>query len=112
MSVDANGTPFLTQILGRKLDQLFTTKGKLLPSLFMSSMLNEFGEFKQYQIVQKTKVEYHINLNTDNEFDTANLIAKYKSYFGEDAIVKVNVVNDIPLLSSGKRRQVVNEYYN
>ncbi|WP_426430659.1 CoF synthetase [Winogradskyella sp. HB-48] len=111
MNVDASGTLYLTQILGRKLDQLFTTKGKLLPSLFMSSMLNEFGEFKQYQIVQKTKTEYYINLNTDKEFDATKLIDKYKSYLGEDAVVKVNIVNDIPLLSSGKRRQVVNEYY-
>lgn len=111
MSIDNSGTPFLTQILGRKLDQLFTTTGKLLPSLFMSSMLNEFGEFKQYQIVQKTKIEYHINLNTEKEFDAKKLIEKYKSYFGKDAIVKVKIVNDIPLLSSGKRRQVVNEYY-
>ncbi|MDY2587575.1 phenylacetate--CoA ligase family protein [Winogradskyella aquimaris] len=112
MTVDAHGISFLSQILGRKLDQLFNTKGKLLPSLFMSSKLNEFGEFKQYQIVQKSKIEYHINLNTDKEFEAIKLTEYYKSYFGEDAIVKVNLVNDIPLLSSGKRRQVVNEYYN
>lgn len=108
---DANGTPYFTEISGRRVDQLYTTEGKLLPSLYMAIIVKNFAEVKQFQLVQKSKTEYHINLNTNNPFDPKALIEEYKKYFGDDATVKVNFVDDIPLLSSGKRRQVVNEYY-
>ncbi len=106
-----DGIPYFSEISGRKLDQLYTTDGKLLPSLYMTTKIKDFGEFKQFQIVQKSKTEYHINLNTASLFDTSEMIEEYKKHFGDDALVKVNFVNDIPLLSSGKRRQVVNEFY-
>lgn len=109
---DEDGIPYFTEISGRKVDQLYNTEGKLLPSLFMTHLLMEFGEFKQFQIIQKSKLEYHININTNMPFDEESIIEKYKEYLGTDALVKVNHVDDIPLLSSGKRRQVVNEYYN
>lgn len=110
MEKDSKNVSFFTEISGRKVDQLYDTSGNLISS-HLSLRLMDYGKFKQFQLVQKSKTEYHINLNTDKPVDETKLISDYKVYFGKDAIVKVNYVNEIPLLASGKRREVVNEYY-
>ena len=107
---EENGIEYFTNISGRKVDQLYDTKGNLIPS-HLSLRLMDYGKFRQFQLVQKTKKEYHINLNTDTKVDEAKIITDYKAHFGDDAVIKINYVNEIPLLSSGKRREVVNEYY-
>lgn len=110
MELDEKGQPFFTEISGRKVDQLYNTKGSLISS-HLSLRLLDYGKFKQFQLVQKSKIEYHFNLNTDQFIDETRLISDYKEHFGEDAIIKINYVDEIPLLASGKRREVVNEFY-
>ncbi|SDI44327.1 phenylacetate--CoA ligase family protein [Winogradskyella thalassocola] len=110
MEHDKNGRPFFTEISGRKVDQLYNTSGELISS-HLSLRLLDYGTFKQFQLVQKSKTEYHFNLNTVKRIDETKLISDYKVHFGEDAIIKINYVDEIPLLASGKRREVVNEYY-
>ncbi|WP_179353609.1 phenylacetate--CoA ligase family protein [Winogradskyella vidalii] len=110
MDLDENGIPYFTEISGRKIDQLYNTKGDLISS-HLSLRVLDYGSFKQYQLVQKSKKEYHFNFNTDAPVAEAKLIADYKTYFGDDAIIKINYVDEVPLLASGKRREVVNEFY-
>lgn len=107
---EENGIKYFTNISGRKVDQLYDTKGNLIPS-HLSLRLMDYGKFRQFQLVQKTKTEYHINLNTDTKVNEAKIITDYKAHFGDDAVIMINYVSEIPLLSSGKRREVVNEYY-
>lgn len=111
MQLDDNKRPYFTEVSGRKLDLLYDTKGNLVPS-HLSAKLCKYGQYKQFQLVQKTKNMYQVNLNTDTKIDEEELVKEYKSYFGSDAEIKINYVDDIPLLNSGKRREVVNEYYN
>ena len=110
MELGENGVPYFTEISGRKIDQLYNTKGELISS-HLSMRLLDYGTFKQYQLVQKSKTEYHINLNTAEPVNEEKLISDYKVYLGDDAIIKINYVDEVPLLTSGKRREVVNEFY-
>lgn len=111
MKLDENNRPYFTEISGRVLDLLYDTKGNLVPS-HLSAKLCKYGQFKQFQLVQKDKKSYEVNLNTDKKVDEKQLVEEYKSYFGADAEITINYVDDIPLLNSGKRREVFNEYYN
>lgn len=111
MESDENNRPYFTEISGRVLDLLYDTKGNLVPS-HLSAKLCKYGQYKQFQLVQKDKKAYEVNLNTDKKVDEKQLVEEYKSYFGADAEITINYVDDIPLLNSGKRREVVNEYYN
>ena len=53
--------------------------------------------------------EYLFKLNLNAEFKREkDLINEFKNYFGEDAIIAVEYVNEIPLLNSGKRKKVMN----
>ncbi|WP_370003906.1 CoF synthetase, partial [Winogradskyella sp.] len=110
LELNEDGRPYFSEIYGRKLDLLYDTKGKIVPS-HLSAKLVKYGDFKQFQLVQKGLKDYEVNLNTDKKIDEEALIAEYRGYFGDDANIKINYVDEIPLLASGKRREVVNEYY-
>ncbi len=110
MELDDKQRPYFKQVLGRKLDLLYDTKGNLVPE-HLSAKLCNYGQFKQFQLVQKHRKEYLINLNTKKKVDEEKLISEYKGYFGDDANININYVDEIPLLRSGKRREVINEYY-
>lgn len=107
---DNKGHLYFTEISGRKLDLLYDTKGNVLPS-HLSAKLYKYGNFKQFQLVQKDKKLYQFYLNTIETIDEFSLINEFKKYFGEDSEIKISYVDDIPLLGSGKKREIINEYY-
>lgn len=102
--------PFLVNVEGRKLDLILNTKGEILPSQ-ISMYMSKYGDFKQFQFVQCGEKEYILKLNTDKKVEQEDaLIAEYKSVLGDDAIVKIEYVDGIPLLGSGKKKEVENTY--
>jgi phenylacetate-CoA ligase len=71
----------------------------------------KYKEIKQFQVIQVDEKEYHIKINVESPFEReADLIKDYKSYLGEDALIKVECVSEIPLLASGKRKTTLNLY--
>ncbi|MFC5044934.1 CoF synthetase [Aquimarina hainanensis] len=111
MNLDEEGNPYIMYIQGRKLDLIYDTKGKLVPS-HVSYKLCKYGDYKQFQLVQYGIKDYLIKLNTTKKVDEEKMKEEYKEYFGKDAKITIEYVNDIPLLSSGKRREVRNTYYS
>ncbi|WP_062054900.1 hypothetical protein [Aquimarina longa] len=110
MEVDENNAPYLSRIGGRKLDLIYNTKGEIIPS-HVSYKLFKYGDFRQFQLVQHGQKEYMIKLNTDKKVNEEKMLEEFMSYFGKDAIITIKYVNEIPLLSSGKRREVSNTYH-
>ncbi|MEW7290784.1 CoF synthetase [Aquimarina sp. 2304DJ70-9] len=111
MDVGEKGVPFLTSIEGRKLDLIYNTSGDLVPS-HISYKLCKYGEYKQFQLIQYGEKEYLIKLNTDQKVDEEKMLLEYKEYLGQDANITIEYVDEIPLLSSGKRREVMNTYHS
>lgn len=106
-NIDENKIPFLSSVEGRKLDLIYNTKGEIVPS-HISYKLCNYGNYKQFQLIQHGQKEYKIKLNTDKKVDEFSMLKEYKSYFGEDAVISIEYVDEIPLISSGKRREVLN----
>lgn len=103
---------FLGNIEGRKMDFLYATNGELIsPHLIHVILHKYFHLLKQYQFIQEEKNRYIIKLNVNNPFTKENqLIYDVKKEFGKDAIISIKYVDEIPALSSGKRKKVVNNY--
>lgn len=103
---------YFTRVEGRKLDLLYDTKGALVSSYIMYKNMWQYTEIKQYQLIQEGVKDYRFIINADQDFSReSQLVEEFKSYLGDDAGFVVEYVDEIPLLSSGKRRKVVNNYY-
>lgn len=104
---------FLKTVEGRKMEMVFDTGGQMLSSYVVyTKFYPYYSLLNQYQFIQIGQREYHIKLNLKSDgFDFENeLIDSIKADFGEDAIVTFELVDEIPPLSSGKRKKVVNLY--
>lgn len=100
----------LSKIEGRKLDQIFNTKGDLISSYIVYKNMWKYTEIEQYQLIQKSKNEYIFRIAMTGDFSRENeLTMEFLEYLGTDADFKIEHVKEIPLLDSGKRRKVVNE---
>lgn len=99
----------LTKVEGRKMDMVFNTSGDLVSSFTITNNMWLYPEIKQYQFIQLNKSSYLFKLNLEEGFEREQLlISEFKNYFGQDANISVEYVNEIPLLNSGKRKKVMN----
>lgn len=114
-ALDANGgndLSVLEHIEGRKLDLLYNTKGELVSSYIMYKNMWKYPEISQYQLFQNHVKDYVFKINAEKGFEReGELVEEFISYLGQDANFKVEYVSEIPLLSSGKRKKIVNNYY-
>ena len=107
---DKNRGPVLESIEGRKVDLIRDTNNKIITSHIVTVNMWKYSELKQYQFAQISAREYVFRLNPWSDFKREDeLIMEFKGYFGGDAIIRIEYVNEIPLLASGKRKLVVNE---
>lgn len=110
LTTDKNGVRYLQSIEGRKLDLIYNTKGDIVPS-HLSYKLCKYGTYKQFQLIQYGEKDYCIKLNTEQKVDETTMICEFKGYFGKDASIKIEYVDEIPLLCSGKRKEVLNTFH-
>ncbi|WP_298316356.1 CoF synthetase [uncultured Aquimarina sp.] len=99
-----------SRVEGRKMDSIRSTSGEILSTSILL-VINKYKEIRQRQIIQKTKNEYLFKLKIENHTfgEEKEFIEEFRGYFGHDAIIKLEYVDEIPLLASGKQRAIVNE---
>lgn len=107
-----DGKIYLTSIEGRKSDVIYNTSGEIISSHSVTNTLWKFNEVIQFQFIQKGQSQYSIKLNMGGKTfkREAELASDLKKYLGSDATIEFAYVNEIPVLSSGKRRYIINEY--
>lgn len=104
-----NGAPYLYHVEGRKMDMIYDTKGELITSFIINHLL-KYNNIRQFQLIQEGRASYVIKLNVYENFNQQDLIiAEFKDYLGKDADIKLDYVDEIPLLHSGKRKLVINK---
>ncbi|MFT4611224.1 MAG: phenylacetate-CoA ligase [Glaciecola sp.] len=104
-----NGAPSFTQVEGRRMDAIYDTKGKLMTTVAYE--LEYFPELNQFQLIQETEKSYCVMVNSEGDFKRKDeMITVLKSFLGGDAIINIKYVNEVPPLSSGKRKLTVNNY--
>ncbi len=102
-----DGRVYLSDVIGRKVDMLYTTDGKMVNWLHTLIFLKKYKDIKQFQVVQETRCNYKWVLNTMNH-DYEELIKKEgKEIFGEDSIHTFEYVTEIPKLRSGKTQMTI-----
>ena len=107
---ETTGFRRLTAIEGRRMDLIYDTNGHLVSSFTITNSMWKYTEILQYQFVQRSSKAYVFILNTSIPFDREReLVNEFQGYLGNDAIISIEYVSEIPLLASGKRKKVRNE---
>lgn len=111
----SNGYPVLGKIYGRRFDVCYSTRNQPLSPMTIGRTLKHFDEILQWQFIQKDAKLYLLKLilkssliNVDEYI--SSIVALLKEPLGDDAEIQIELVDDIPVLSSGKRKPVINEW--
>ena len=103
-----NTKRYFLSVEGRKLDLLFDTSGNLVSSYLVYKNMWQYTEIDQYQLIQESANRYTFKINCRSKFLKENqLIDEFKLYLGKNADFRVEYVDEIPLLESGKRKKIV-----
>ena len=102
-----DGSTYITEILGRMVDALYTTDGRLVNYFNSISFLEPFMDIKQFQLIQEDYHNFTWVLNTENHSYEEMIIRESKELFGQDSNWKFEYVDEIPKLRSGKTRMTV-----
>ena len=100
----------LKKVEGRRIDFITATNGDLLSPVTIINAMWEYSDLLQWQFIQHEINVYEMKLNcaSNKYIREEEMLKDIKSYVGEDAIVQVTYVDEIPLLASGKRKSIVN----
>lgn len=110
--IDLSGDkPGLKEVYGRKVDAIYATDGKMLSPHSKTNALWGIHGIRQWQLVQTGRESFTLNVNLDDSSALEKLVGNIKAVVGQDADIIVNRVDEIPILSSGKRRAVIQKYY-
>ncbi|MBQ8261307.1 MAG: hypothetical protein IJZ00_03375 [Lachnospiraceae bacterium] len=102
-----DGRVYIKEIMGRKVDTLYTTDGKMVHYFNSISFLEPFLDIKQFQLIQYDYHNFKWILNTENHSYEDYIVTECKKLFGKDSNWKFEYVKEIPKLRSGKFRMTV-----
>jgi phenylacetate-CoA ligase len=88
---------------------LYDTDGKLVSSFKITAMMMQYTDILQFQFIQNSLKEFTMEINTGGTFTKeAELLKEIKACLGDEAVITIDYVSEIPLLSSGKRKIITN----
>lgn len=100
---------FLKEVYGRRSDTIFDTAGNALTPFVITNNLWDVEGVLQYRFIQETVNTYTLELNGDRDvINEEDILGRILPYFGEGAEIQVVYVDEIPVLSSGKRKYIEN----
>ena len=105
-------SPLIGAIHGRAMEQVVTPEGEWIDPVCIANLLKTITAIRHFQFTQETVSDYVVRVVPSNGFGghTLREIAeRYRRLLGPTADVEVRVVDEIPLMPSGKRQFVINK---
>ncbi|MGK4001020.1 phenylacetate--CoA ligase family protein [Sorangium sp. So ce1036] len=106
------GLPMLASVEGRVLDLLVGPDGRLLAGELFPQIIKDQPTIAGYQVHQDRRRAITVRLVPGKGFrsETAELIERtVRKHLGERAEIRIQIVDHIPLTSSGKHRVTISE---
>ena len=103
------GLSVLDKLEGRVLDFLITEEGKYVHWVFFMHLFDQMCNVKRFQAIQLAYGHFRILIQKevpDQSIDESFIVNKVREHFGNEVIVDIEYVSDIPLEPSGKLRYV------
>ena len=100
---------YLSELYGRRSDLIYDCSGNAVTPYIITNNLWDIEGVKQYRFIQEDVKDYTIWLNGEEEkMDQEEILRRIRPYLGEEARIKVEIVDEIPVLASGKRKYIEN----
>lgn len=109
ISQNSNGQILIDQLFGRKVDIITNTKGEIISPHTITNLMWGKSWLDQYQFVQKSKDKYILRINSKKINNFSDIDSKLKTILGNNAEIFYDIVDEIPVLSSGKRKYILSE---
>lgn len=110
----SHGYPILKKLYGRRFDVCYTVDNEPFFPMTIGRTLKHFDQIAQWQFVQKGQKKYLLKIVMRTSVGAKEyltpVIPELKSTLGESAVINIEQVDEIPVLASGKRKPVVNEW--
>jgi len=107
----SNGYPVISKLFGRRLDLVFDTKGNVVYPMAIARILKHYTRIIQWQFIQNSERTYLLKLIVKNEnFNSEEIRKELLILFGDNANIDFQFINEIPVLASGKRKPVTNNW--
>ncbi len=110
----SNGYPVLKNLYGRRFDVCYTTCNQPFSPMAIGRVMKHYDEIAQWQFIQKGQKEYLLKIVMKTEKPAWKylqpVLPVLRETLGEDAIITILQTDEIPVLASGKRKPVVNEW--
>ncbi len=106
-----NQIPTLEKLEGRKVESVYDPSGTRISPFNINGTLRDQQNIIQFQFIQKGISDYVLKLVTLDSFKEEQIIRdRITALLGNQANLKVEYVDLIPPLPSGKRPYIINEY--
>lgn len=100
---------YLGALYGRRSDLIYNCKGRAVTPYIITNNLWDVKGVKQYRFIQEDVKKYMLWLNGDPaQMDQEEIVGRIRPYLGEEAEITVELVDEIPVLASGKRKYIEN----
>lgn len=109
----SHGYPVIGKLYGRRLDIVYTTKGEPIHPIALGREFKHYAKIRQWQFVQKGENDYSVRISLfapEDRDEVLKIEKPLRDIIGSDARMHFDFVDEIPVLASGKRKMVVNEY--
>lgn len=101
----------ISKLYGRRIDLVFDTRGNVVYPMAVAMLLKHYPEIVQWQFIQMDKARYRLELIIRSKtLDQDEVRNGLLALFGKDADIELRVIDEIPILASGKRKMVVNNW--
>lgn len=105
----------LKGLRGREADEIITPSGNKLIVHFFTGILEHFKEIDEFQVVQKKENLLIIKIVPSKPISEelkSKIIEKLKEHGADDMVIQIEIVKEIPLEKTGKRKFVIKDYKN
>ncbi|MFJ7306846.1 phenylacetate--CoA ligase family protein [Peribacillus frigoritolerans] len=100
----------ISNFAGRMIDVVFDCYGNRLSPHIITNNFWSFPEIKQYQFIQETRTHYTVKINVEDVFEREKELRDILlTLLGAKATITIELSDEIPVTSSGKRKYVVNK---
>lgn len=98
----------ITDFGGRRVDAIFDCYGRRLSPHCIGKAFSSFPEIRQWQFIQESKTRYTVRINVKGKSNRRSEVeALLLAVLGAEAAITVELVDEVPVLASGKRRYIV-----